>query len=134
MPLGSAGPALYAALAVIALTALNIDGTQISARVQGLLAVILTISVFGMAVLGFVLHAGDSPVEAAVNLPSVEGADGAVTAALGFAMIFVMLTYGGWNETVYLAAELRDARRTVIHILVWGIALIAGLYVSLNAA
>ena len=134
LPLGSAGPALYAALAVIALTALNIDGTRISARVQGLLAVVLTISVFGMAVLGFVFHPGGNPAEPAVSLQSVEGGNGAVTAALGFAMIFVMLTYGGWNETVYLAAELRDARRTVIHILVWGTTLIAVLYVSLNAA
>jgi amino acid transporter len=32
--------------------------------------------------------------------------------AWGMAMIFVLLSYGGWNEAVYISAELRDLKRT----------------------
>ena len=36
-------------------------------------------------------------------------------------MIFVLLTYGGWNEAAYLAGEVRDARRNMTKILVIGV-------------
>ena len=34
---------------------------------------------------------------------------GSARRAFGFAMIFVLLAYGGWNEAAYLAGEVRDA-------------------------
>ena len=36
----------------------------------------------------------------------------AAAVVFGFAMIFVLLAYGGWNEAAYLAGEVRDARAT----------------------
>ena len=39
-------------------------------------------------------------------------------------MIFVLLTFGGWNEAAYLAGEVRDARRNMIRILVGGILIV----------
>jgi amino acid transporter len=55
-------------------------------------------------------------------------------AGVGFAMIFVMLTYGGWNEAAYLSAELRDVRRTMIRVLALGTLAVATLYLLLNGA
>lgn len=133
LPLGPAGPALYAAAAVIGITALNIGGTRISTRIQNLLAATLTAAVLGAAALGFLLHTGNAPPAAGTATPAL-AAGGGLAPALGFAMIFVMLTYGGWNETAYLAAELEDTRRTMIRVLVWGTAVISALYLLLNAA
>jgi basic amino acid/polyamine antiporter, APA family len=47
-------------------------------------------------------------------------------------MVFVLLTYGGWNEAAYLSGELRDPARTMVRALVWSLALVTGLYLLLN--
>jgi amino acid transporter len=53
---------------------------------------------------------------------------------LGLAMVFVLLTYGGWNEAAYISAELRGGRRTIVTVLVVSIAIIAAAYLAVNAA
>ncbi len=49
-------------------------------------------------------------------------------------MVFVLLTYGGWNEAAYISAEVRGARRNMAGVLVVSIAIIAVLYVLVNWA
>ena len=49
-------------------------------------------------------------------------------------MIFVLLTYGGWNEAAYISAELRGGRRNIMRALLWSILFITGLYVLANLA
>lgn len=131
-PLGSSGPALYAALAVITITAFNIRGTRMSTRLQGLLSAILIIAIIAVALLGFLLpldggSASTDPVPAAPGGQSL-------LAALGVAMIFIMLTYGGWNEAAYLTAELHESRKTITRVFVWGTVVVTTLYLLLNAA
>ncbi len=53
---------------------------------------------------------------------------------LGLAMVFVLLTFGGWNEAAYLSAELKGSRRRILHALVISIALITTLYLLVNLA
>jgi len=52
----------------------------------------------------------------------------------GMGMVFVLLTYGGWNEAAYLAGELRDARRNIAKVLVLGTAVLVTLYALFNWA
>jgi APA family basic amino acid/polyamine antiporter len=127
-PLGAHGPSLYAALAVAGLTALNVRGTRISAKLQLGLAVALIAAATLAALSGLVAGAPAAPPSGASAAPQ----DAA--AAIGFAMIFVMLTYGGWNEAAYFTAELRDTRRTPLRVLVLTTILVAALYLALNAA
>ena len=47
-------------------------------------------------------------------------------------MIFVLLTYGGWNEAAYLAGEVREPRRNMMRILVGGIVAVTALYLLVN--
>ncbi len=47
-------------------------------------------------------------------------------------MIFVLYTFGGWNEGAYLAGEVRDARRNMVRVLVWGIVLVTVIYLLVN--
>ena len=49
-------------------------------------------------------------------------------------MIFVLFTYGGWNEMAYVAAEVRNPRRNIVRALVFGIAAVTALYLLINAA
>jgi APA family basic amino acid/polyamine antiporter len=124
-PLGSHSSSVYAAGAVVAVTALNVVGTYQSKRAQNYLTyalalVILTIVTAGLAI------GGGSPVA-----PDVGGSRIALP---GLAMIFVLLTYGGWNEAAYLTAEMHNLRRNIVLALVLGILFVTVLYLLLNLA
>jgi amino acid transporter len=53
---------------------------------------------------------------------------------IGLAMVFILLTYGGWNETAYLSAEMRGSTRRIASAFFWGIGLITLVYLLANAA
>ena len=38
-------------------------------------------------------------------------------------MVFVLLTYGGWNEAAYISAEVRDRDRNMVRALLFAIML-----------
>ena len=118
--LGEKSSAIYAALGVAALTALNVAGTLESKLLQRLMQVALFAGLIYLGVAGLV--AGSPP-------PASAPADGG---SFGLAMIFVLLTYGGWNEAAYLAGEVRDARRNMTRVLVGGILTVTVLYLLVN--
>ncbi len=122
LPLGAHGGAIYATLGVLALTALNLAGTPQSKALQSLMSFALIIGLAAIAIAGI---AAPAPVPAA---PKPMSGD------FGLAMIFVLLTYGGWNEAAYIAGEVRDPRRNMVRILIGGIALITLLYLVVNLA
>jgi basic amino acid/polyamine antiporter, APA family len=119
-PLGARGAALYAAFGVAALTALNLAGTPQSKLLQKIMSAALMIALAAIALAGLL---GRS---AAVVPQKAAGAD------LGLAMIFVLLTYGGWNEAAYIAGEVRDPQRNMIRILAGGILAVTAVYLLVN--
>ncbi len=125
LSLGASSSAVYAGLAVIAITALNVAGTSQSKWVQNALTVALALAILAVVVGGF--NAPAAPASAPVPAKSEMWFS-------GLALIFVLLTYGGWNEAAYLTAEMRDTRRNIVRALVIGIVVITILYVLLNLA
>ena len=119
--LGDKSSAIWAAIGVVALTALNLAGTLQSKTLQKIMEIAL-ISALVLLALG-ALAAGGTPK------PAPAGPAGA---GFGLAMIFVLFTYGGWNEAAYLAGEVRDARRNMLKILVVGILAVTALYLLVN--
>lgn len=124
-PLGPYGPSLYAALSIIVFSGINVIGTLQSKTLQVAMTLVEVGAV--VAIIAFGLLGGAAP-PAAAPAPPPE------TAALGMAMIFILLTYGGWNEAAYLAGELKDARRNIAKVLVLGTAILVLLYVLTNVA
>jgi amino acid transporter len=128
LPLGEHSSSLYAALSVVVLTGLNVAGIQLGKWTQNLLTVAVVVG------LGMVIIAGlGSPPAAA---PPVTGAaaGGAGHAGWGLAMVFVLLTYGGWNEAAYISSELRGSRRGIVSALLWSLVAVTCLYVLVNVA
>jgi amino acid transporter len=123
LPLGPFGPSIHAVIAVIALTALNLVGTPQSTRAQWLLTGLTVLALLAVIVAGF---AGGG-MAATPSKPAPAG-------AIGLAMVFVMLTYGGWNEAAYLSGELRDVRRNMVRTLLLGTGAVAALYILANLA
>jgi basic amino acid/polyamine antiporter, APA family len=77
------------------------------------------------------LVSGPAPATAA-QAPAAAAPPG--MAAFGLAMVFVLLTYGGWNEAAYISAELRDEHRNMVRALVISIVLITALYLLVTWA
>ena len=44
-------------------------------------------------------------------------------------MVFVLLTYGGWNEAAYISAEVKGGPRGIVRTLVLSILVITAIYV-----
>lgn len=125
--LGPRSPALWAALLVVALTAVNVASLAVSARTQNWLTVFEVTGLVVIVVAGFVV-APSAPGETSwfATTPSY--------GTLGFAMVFVLLTYGGWSEAAYVSAEVSGGRRAILQALVVSLLVLTVLYVAVNAA
>lgn len=126
--LGSRAASLCAGAVVVALTAANIAGLRQSKRIQGALTAAL---VLGLAL---VIAAGLALAPGGVAPAPVPAEPRSVTGGFGLAMIFVLLTYGGWNEAAYLSAEIGGARRNVVRALLLAIGGVTAIYLLANLA
>lgn len=129
LSLGAYGPAAHAAISVVALTALNMVGTRYSKRLQWVFTV-LTLAALGAVLAASLTATGDTAAIAAAPAPLPGNAAG----LMGMGMVFVLLTYGGWNEAAYLSGELRDPGRNMSRVLLIGTAVVTGAYVLTNLA
>jgi len=125
LPLGGYSPAIYAAVAIALLTMLNIIGLRQSKSLQNGLAVILVLGLLLVIVVGL-----------ASSLPPVGplSSDASPTSSWGLALVFVLLSYGGWNEAAYISAEIHNPQRNIVRSFLWSIGIITGLYVLINLA
>lgn len=125
LPLGEFGTSIYAALSIVGFTWLNLLGVRQTTMVQTALE---SLTVIGMIILIVVAFAvATPPAEAAPPRPFS-------WSAFGLAMVFVLFTFGGWNEAVYISAEVRDRRRDLPIALLIGLGIITLLYVGINLA
>jgi len=123
--LGPNSSAIYAALAVLALTAVNLLGIRETKGTQNVLTSLLVLGVIAVIVTGLLLVA---PAPA----PAAPAAARPWTAA-PFAMLFILFTYSGWNEAAYVSAELKE-RRSMVIALALSLALVTVLYLAINYA
>jgi amino acid transporter len=121
--LGPWGSPLCAGIIVIVLTATNVVGVRQGATTQNVLTAIEVAGILLIALAG--LAVGPAAGGTGAGAPASPG-------TFGLVMVFVLLTYGGWNEAAYLSGELRDPARTMVRALVWSLALVTGLYLLLN--
>src|ERR687896_98352 len=66
--------------------------------------------------------------------PIAEAGAETSSGGIALAVVFVLLTFGGWSEAAYISAELKDRRRGAIRTLSWGLGIITVLYLLANAA
>jgi len=121
--LGLHSSALYGATGIIVLTVINIIGIRQGKGAQNLLTAVKVLGLL-FIVLGGVFFSASSFESAPQPQP--------VSQAFGLAMIFVLLTFGGWNEAAYISAELKDVGKGMVRSLVLGIAIITVIYILVN--
>ncbi|MBD2532146.1 amino acid permease [Nostoc flagelliforme FACHB-838] len=121
--LGTFSSSIYAAIAIALLTALNIIGLQQGKWTQNLLSAAKVLGLLLVVILGLTAIPNSAvPVESASS------------GTWGLAMVFVLLSYGGWNEAAYISAEIQDGRRNIVRSLMWSIGIITAIYLLINLA
>jgi amino acid transporter len=122
--LGSGSSSIYAAIVIILFSVLNIVGLHQGKTMQNALALITVLGLVLVIGVGLLLPA--APAASSTVAPS--------NGTLGSAMLFVLLSYGGWNEAAYISAEIRDGRRNIVRSLLWSLGIITALYLLINLA
>ncbi|MGA9379367.1 MAG: amino acid permease [Phormidium sp.] len=123
--LGDYSSSLYAGIVIVGLTALNIVGIQQGKWTQNLLTWAKVLGLVLVIICGLFLT---FPVEEAANVGEK------TSGSWGLSMIFVLLTYGGWNEAVYISAELQNVRQNMVRSLLVSISIITVIYLLINVA
>ena len=119
---------IYAAMVVVFLTGINIGGLILGTWTQKVLTIVEVSGILVIIIAGFffvpdTVGGGASQINASGQ-----------TGSLGLAMVFVLLTFGGWNEAAYISAELRSGRKNMAKALVLSIFIITALYLLINLA
>lgn len=114
----------------VLLSVLNYVGVRWAALANNFTAGIKVVALLAFGFLGPFLGDGS-----AANLrPLVSGAlHAAPFAAFGLALSPVLFSFLGWNSTIYVASEIKDAGRNVPRSLFLGLALCTGIYLVMNA-
>jgi APA family basic amino acid/polyamine antiporter len=123
-PLENSRP-LYAAAAVVVLTAINVLGVRESKWTQNLLTVVKALGLLAIVAAGFAAPGGGPAASAESTGLSLGG--------LQLALILVLFTFGGWHEMAYVAAEVKRPTRNIVRALVSGTVGVTVLYVLVNA-
>jgi amino acid transporter len=123
--IGEYSSAWYAGMLIIMVTAVNIAGVRQGMWIQKFLTAAIIVGLLSVAGAGLILAAPSGPSGTASH-PTLSG--------IGRAMIFVLFTYGGWNEVAYLSAEVHDTRRTIVRALMVSIGVVTAIYLIFNIA
>ena len=125
--LGEFSSVIYAALVVIILTAINITGIRLGTGTQKLFTVAEVAGVLLIAAAGLIF--APSIVE---TVPPVIETSTSSGNFIGLAMVFVLLTFGGWNEAAYISAELKSGKKRMVQVLVISLLIITAAYLLIN--
>lgn len=125
-PLGPYSNYLWAMLSIVGTSALNLLGIRESTRTQNALTVLEVLGIMAIVYAGFAQQGIASMDDLLARQDS--------QSHYGLAMVFVLLTFGGWSEVSYLSAEVKDGRRGMSRALVLGLVAVTALYLLANLA
>jgi basic amino acid/polyamine antiporter, APA family len=123
-----------AALAIGILAVVNCAGVRAGSMTQNLFMLLKIGAILALVFCGLLLaHAAGVP-ETRATLSQPSPTDKGVALAFAAALVPVLFSYGGAHTTTFMAAEVRDAERTLPRGLVLGVIGIIALYLAINVA
>ena len=130
VPLGPHSDVYWAVIIVVVLTIINLVGIEASANIQTALTVLEISGLIAIIIAGFGFFTSELPP--VINPPLFSSTP--QFGMLGLAMVFVLLTFGGWNESAYISAELKGTVHTIVRVIVFSILIISVIYLLVNVA
>ena len=125
--LGTYSSVIWALLVVVLLTAVNLAGIHASSRMQTWLTVTEIVGLLAVVLAGFWVEA---PASGAVQW----FAQAPAPTQWGLCLVFVLLTFGGWNEAAYISAELKGGPRTMVWVILASMLTLTVIYLLVNTA
>lgn len=130
LPLGAYSTVIWAITIIIVLTVVNLIGIHLSSGIQSVLTLFEVAGLVVIIAVGFGFIGSPLPsvehAPAFSNTPSI--------GLLGLALVFVLLTFGGWNESAYISAEVKGGSKSIVSVIVLSIILITVIYLLVNWA
>jgi len=123
-PIGAYSSSLYAVITIVFLTLINLLGIKQGKWAQNLFTAAIVAGLVTVIGIGFGGNAAQAAAQAAPSPQSMTG--------LGMAMVFVLLAYGGWNESAYVSAEIKDPEKNIVRSLVIGLSIVTIVYLLVN--
>ena len=121
-----------AAAALLLLSGLNMAGVRPAAWTLNILTVLKLGALATLIVAGLALS--DPGALAAVQYPAPEPLQGGLATAFAAALVPILFSYGGWQQTNFVAEEIKEPETTLPRALVLGVVLVVAVYVLANAA
>ncbi len=115
--------------AIMLFTALNIGGLHIGTGIQNVLTTLKIAAIVAMAVIIFGVKGIALP-----GAGTIEAITHGKWQGIAPALIPVLWTYGGWHQSTFMSGEFKDTRKALPLSLVTSIAIVAALYIIINAA
>ncbi len=125
--LGTYSSAIWALLIVVLLTAVNLAGIHASSAMQTWLTLIEIVGLLAVVVAGFWV---DAPATGTIQW----FAQAPAPTQWGLCLVFVLLTFGGWNEAAYISAELKGGPRTMVWVILASMVTLTVIYLLVNTA
>ena len=125
------GPAAYALASIVVLSWINLRGIRSGTSTQTWLTALEVSGLLLIVVAALFIVAGGPVSQQALPAVAARTPD---ASSFGLAMVFVLLTYGGWNEAAYISAEMKGPRANMARALVVSILIITVLYLMVTWA
>jgi APA family basic amino acid/polyamine antiporter len=136
--LAISGVTLVAMAAIVVVTLINCAAVAVGGQVASTMAVAKILLISGLGVAALTLGGGSwAHFEQSGALGACEGVPAAARggfAGFGAAMFAALWAYNGWNETSYVAGEVRDPQRNLPIAFIAGIGIVMALYCFVNLA
>ena len=125
--LGAYSSAIWALLIVVILTVVNLAGIHASSRMQTWLTLTEIVGLLAVVAAGFWV---DAPASGTLQWFTQAPAP----TQWGLCLVFVLLTFGGWNEAAYISAELKGGPRTMVRVILASMLTLTVIYLLVNTA
>ena len=124
---------ITAVVVIVALTVINCMGVRAGGSVQNVFMVFRILAIATVVLCGawFIWSSPAAPHVAWQPL-SDRPVSFALLSAFGAAMVPVLFGYGGWQTSNYMAGEIREPRKNLPRALIFGVAGIIVLYLTVN--
>jgi APA family basic amino acid/polyamine antiporter len=123
-----------ASTAIILLTVINILGVRPAAWTQNVFTLLKLAAIAILVFAAFALSPAHPHICLQCTAAVAPSSVGAGILAMGAALVPVLFAYGGWQQTNFVAEEIREPQRNMPRALVLGVLAVVVVYVSVNLA
>jgi APA family basic amino acid/polyamine antiporter len=126
----------FAAIVVLALTLLNILGVRAGATTGNILTVLKLAAIATLVLVALFMTPAHDITASAAAVPLLTQPQGgvAIALAMGAALVPVLFSFGGWQQTNAVAEELINPTRTLPRAMIGGVGIVSAAYVLVTAA